>query len=175
MNDNVLEMDESFNVSLESIQALNNSDKINRIHITSANAEINIIDDDGGDCTYMYVIHCIKCMYIDRWVGAGTHIHVSTSFIMGHACYPAFVNPPCMRRRVTVLGLCVCVCVCVSVCLIGQFLPFRSIKRPKRDTIRISGLWERFLKRCFDYFKYNTAYFSSFLCGWASSSLFSIR
>ena len=52
VNDNVLEMEESFNVSLESIQALNNPNKINRIHITSANAEINIIDDDGGD------LHC---------------------------------------------------------------------------------------------------------------------
>ena len=53
VNDNVLELDESFHVSLESIQALNNHDMINRIHITSANAEINIIDDDGGDCTHM--------------------------------------------------------------------------------------------------------------------------
>ena len=51
VNDNVLEMDESFHVSLESIQALNNADKIDRIHITSAKAEINITDDDGGDCT----------------------------------------------------------------------------------------------------------------------------
>ena len=53
VNDNVLELDESFHVSLESIQALNNADKINRIHFTSTKAEINIIDDDGGDCTYV--------------------------------------------------------------------------------------------------------------------------
>ena len=53
VNDNVLEMEESFHVSLESIQALNNADEINRINITSAKVEINIIDDDGGDCTYV--------------------------------------------------------------------------------------------------------------------------
>ena len=35
--------------------------------------------------------------------------------------FSAFINPPCMRRRVTVVGsvcgvcLCVCLCVCVSV------------------------------------------------------------
>ena len=28
-----------------------------------------------------------------------------------------FINPRCMRRRVTVVVLCVCVCVCVCVCL----------------------------------------------------------
>ena len=53
VNDNVLELDESFHVSLESIQALNNADKIDRIHITTAKAEINITDEDGGDCTYV--------------------------------------------------------------------------------------------------------------------------
>ena len=49
VNDNVLELDESFHVSLERIQALNNNNKINRINITSAEAEITITDDDGGD------------------------------------------------------------------------------------------------------------------------------
>ena len=43
------------------------------------------------------------------------------------------INP---RKRVTILGLCVC------VCLFKWFLPFRTIKCPKRDVIRISALWE---------------------------------
>ena len=60
VNDNVLELDESFHVSLEKIQALNNNNKINRINITSAKAEIDIFDDDGGDCTYLiYFLPCV--------------------------------------------------------------------------------------------------------------------
>ena len=93
VNDNVLEMDESFNVSLESIQALNNHDKINRIHIISANAEINII---GGDCTY--VIHSNTCMCIDRWVGAGPVCLPSLHLLLWsmHVTLPLFYTAPYM-------------------------------------------------------------------------------
>ena len=89
VNDNVLELDESFHVSLESIQALNNPDKINRIHIISANAEINIIDDDGGDCTYVICSNTCMCIDRPRWVGAGTCMSpLPTSFHFGACMLP---------------------------------------------------------------------------------------
>ena len=78
VDDNVLELDESFHVSLESIQALNNHDKLNRIHITPAKAEINIIDEDGGDCTYVTNSNALILLCLcrsDDWSG-GIRIYI---------------------------------------------------------------------------------------------------
>ena len=85
VNDNVLELDESFHVSLERIQALNNADKINRIHITSAKAEINIIDDDGGDCTY---VTCSNARIDRYYIFLLWGMHVTLPLLHTAPCFP---------------------------------------------------------------------------------------
>ena len=52
----------------------------------------------GGACVHVCMHKPVSVMYMNKTPQTDL----------------AFINPRCMCRRVTVLGLCVCVCVCLA-------------------------------------------------------------